>query len=100
MFQLPFADGEFDTIILDDVLTTTERPEEALTEAQRLLKAGGRILLLSSASGNDIAGLRQNFTNWAAAAGMRLARPRSIPQKNPDWLLAVATPTDRAVAAA
>lgn len=100
MFQLPFADGEFDTIILDDVLTTTERPEEALAEAQRLLKAGGRILLLSSASGNDIAELRQNFTNWAAAAGMRLARPRSIPQKNPDWLLAVATPTDRAVAAA
>lgn len=100
MFQLPFADGEFDTVILDDVLTTTERPEKALAEAQRLLRPGGRILLLSSASGYDIAELRQNFTDWAAATGMRLTRPRSIPQKSPDWLLAVATPTDRAVAAA
>ena len=100
MFQLPFADGEFDTVILDDVLRTTKRPEKALAEAQRLLRPGGRILLLSSASGDDIAELRQKFTDWAAATGMRLARPRSIPQKKPDWLLAVATPTDRAVAAA
>ncbi|MGB5257250.1 MAG: metalloregulator ArsR/SmtB family transcription factor [Woeseiaceae bacterium] len=100
MFQLPFGDGEFDTIILDDVLRTTERPEKALAEAERLLRPGGRILLLSSTSGEDIVALQQNFSDWAAATGMRLARPRSIPQKNPDWLLAVATPTDRAVAAA
>lgn len=100
MCQLPFADGEFDTIILDDVLGKTERPEKALAEAQRLLKPGGRILLLSATRGDDVTELRQHFTDWAAATGMRLARPRSIPQKNPDWLLAVATPADRAIAAA
>ncbi len=100
MLQLPFPDSEFDTIILDDVLSGARNPEKALAEAQRLLKEGGRLLLLASATGNDIDDLRQNFTDWAAAAGMRLARPRSIPEKNPDWLLAVATPADRAVAAA
>lgn len=100
MFDLPFADAEFDTIILDDVLTGADRPERALGEARRLLKAGGRILMLSSVGDNETADMRQKFTDWAAATGMRLARPRSIPGKNPDWLLAVATPADRAVAAA
>lgn len=100
MLQLPFADAEFDTVILDDVLTTTDRPEAALTEAQRLLRPGGRVLLLASAGDHDMPQLQRKFTDWAAATGMRLARPRSIPEKNPDWLLAVATPADRAVAAA
>lgn len=100
MFDLPFPDGEFDTIILDDVLTTAERPQDALAEAGRLLRPGGRILLLASVSDDDIVALRKKFTDWAATTGMRLAQPRSIPQKKPDWLLAVATPADRAVAAA
>jgi len=100
MLALPFEDGEFDTIILDDVLPGDETPEKALLEAQRVLRRGGRLLLLASADNNDVADLRQKFTDWAAATGMRLARPRSIPEKNPDWLLAVATPADRAIAAA
>ena len=100
MLALPFEDGEFDTIILDDVLAADEAPEKALLEAQRVLRRGGRLLLLASADNNDVADLRQKFTDWAAATGMRLARPRSIPEKNPDWLLAVATPADRAIAAA
>lgn len=100
MFSLPFADGEFDTIILDDVLAGTDQPKKALDEALRLLKAGGRILLLASVGNKGIGELKNNFTEWAAATGMRLARPRSIPGKNPSWLLAVATPADRAIAAA
>ena len=46
MYELPFADGEFDTVILDDVLGTAERPMTALSEARRLLKPAGRLLLL------------------------------------------------------
>ena len=100
MFDLPFAENEFDTIIMDDVLTSAERPEKALAEARRLLRAGGRIILLASAGDRDVTELKQKFTDWAATSGMRLARPRSIPQKKPDWLLAVATPVDRVEAAA
>lgn len=100
MFALPFEDNEFDTIILDDVLSGAEEPDKALAEARRLLKAGGRILLLASVAGTDAADLRQKFTEWAVATGMRLANPRSVPDKNPEWLLAVATPTARAAAAA
>ena len=100
MFSLPFADAEFDTIILDDVLAGARNPQKVLAEALRLLKSDGRILLLASVGDKNAAELNQKFTEWAASTGMRLARPRSIPEIKPDWLLAVATPTGRAVAAA
>ncbi len=100
MFSLPFADAEFDTIILDDVLAGTEQPQTALAEAQRVLKSGGRILLLASIRNQSVVELNEQFTEWAASTDMRLARPRSIPEKNPDWLLAVATPSGRSAAAA
>lgn len=100
MYSLPFPDDEFDTIILDDVLLAAERPEKAVAEAMRLLRPGGRILLLASVVSCDIDELQKKYTDWASATGMRLAKPRSIPDKDPDWLLAVATTADRAVAAA
>ncbi len=100
MYSLPFADAEFDTIILDDVLVSAGEPPKALAEALRLLKSGGRILLLASVGDKDVDELNDKFTEWAALTGMRLAKPRSIPEIKPDWLLAVATPSGRAIAAA
>ncbi|MDH3490492.1 MAG: metalloregulator ArsR/SmtB family transcription factor [Gammaproteobacteria bacterium] len=100
MFSLPFADAEFDTIILDDVLVGAGEPQKALAEALRLLKGGGRILLLASVGDKGVDELNDKFTEWAALTGMRLAKPRSIPEIKPDWLLAVATPSGRAIAAA
>ncbi len=98
--SLPFADGEFDTIILDDVLDDTERPEQALAEALRLLRKDGRILLLASVADTNVNEITDRYTRWAASTGLRLAKPRSIPQTAPDWLLAVATPSVGAAAAA
>jgi len=100
MFSLPFDSGEFDTVILDDVLVANERPTDAIEEALRVLGDGGRILLLGSVGDEDIAELKDNFAEWAAATGLRLATPRSIPASNPAWLLAVATPVRRVSAAA
>ena len=91
MYSLPFADQEFDTIILDGVLGEAERPTDVIAEALRLLKAGGRVLLLSATGGRSADELRSDFTDWAAQTGLRLAPPRSIPDKNPGWLLGVAT---------
>ena len=91
MYSLPFADGEFDTIILDDVLAEAERPVAAVEEARRLLKQGGRLLFLASSSGAGVDRLKQDFASLAAQAGVRLAPPRTIPENNPGWLLGVAT---------
>jgi len=100
MMALPFEDREFDTIILDDVLRPATDPVAAITEAKRLLNPGGRLILLASLSDADAGDVRQQLSTWAGAAGLRLASPRAIPSKNPGWLLAVATLSDRATAAA
>ncbi|MCH9694309.1 MAG: metalloregulator ArsR/SmtB family transcription factor [Gammaproteobacteria bacterium] len=100
MVALPFDDGEFDTIILDDVLQYAEDSTAAIEEAKRLLTRGGRILVLAATDDSNIDELRSQFALWAAEGGLRLAAPRAIPNNNPGWLLAVATPADHASAAA
>jgi ubiquinone/menaquinone biosynthesis C-methylase UbiE/DNA-binding MarR family transcriptional regulator len=99
MYRLPFDDHEFDTIILDDVLTTAELPIRVLIEARRLLKPGGRILLLLSIDGNgEEPG--KTLARWSAAAHLRLAPARIATPNNPRWMLAVATVADNEAEAA
>jgi len=100
MYELPFADAEFDTVILDDVLGSSEDPAAVLREARRLLRPGGRLLLLAQTDEESVGVLRQQFAKWCKAAELRLAPPRQIPNKQPRWLLAVATVTDTASVAA
>ena len=91
MYSLPFDDGEFDTIILDDVLAGATEPTAAVEEAARLLKAGGRLLFLASVNGSGADNLKRDFATWAAQTGLRLAPPRPIPETDPGWLLGVVT---------
>lgn len=100
MYCLPFGSNEFDTIILDDVLATAARPVDVLLEAQRVLRAGGRLLLLQKAAGTDLAVLRGQLAAWSHDAGLRLKPARLAPQKNPVWLLAEARPAVSTSAAA
>ena len=100
MYELAFADGEFDTVILDDVLQESERPMVAIAEARRILKPGGRMLLLSRINGRDAAQFEKQLAVWCGAAGLRLTAPRHVPAKDPLWLLAVASLVDNKSAAA
>ena len=100
MYELPFADGEFDTVILDDVLGMAERPMTAINEARRLLKPGGRLLLLGQVDVGGIDKFQDQLVIWCRTAGLRLAPPRRIPGKQPRWLLAVATLADSQTVAA
>jgi ubiquinone/menaquinone biosynthesis C-methylase UbiE len=100
MYELPFAGAEFDTVILDDVLTGATDPAAVLREAGRLLRPGGRLLLLAAINANGVASMRQQFSNWCKAADLRLALPRQIPSNHSRWLLAVATAASSASVAA
>jgi ArsR family transcriptional regulator len=100
MYALPFADGEFDTAILDDVLADAERPYDALSETVRILRESGRLLVLQSLGGLQASELSARLAGWCASAGLRLAPARSIPAREPMWLLAVATRHDAVHAAA
>ena len=91
MYGLPFDDKSFDTIILDDVLSDAQRPADALREARRLLRTGGRMLMLATVGTHSVPELTGKFATWAAETGLRLAPPRPIPENHPGWLLGVAT---------
>jgi ArsR family transcriptional regulator len=100
MYQLPFADAEFDTIILDDVLGTAEQPVAVLREAARLLRDNGRLFILMALSNDPGDALRGALAGWSASAGLRLAPARAVPKTDPHWLLSVATmPQSRDAAA-
>lgn len=100
MYRLPFDDADFDTIVLDDVLTDAEHPVHVLREARRLLRPAGRLLLLLEIAQQDAADLRAQLADWSAAAGLRLAPPRLVPRAAPSWLLSVATLAESNSAAA
>lgn len=100
MYRLPFADNEFDTVILDDVLADAGDPLRAMEEAKRLLHPNGRLLVLQSLRGRPVMELQKSLAEWSRAAGLRLAPARFAPEKSPAWLLCVATRTDANAAAA
>lgn len=100
MYRLPFADAEFNTIIIDDVLVDARRPVRALAEARRLLRPGGRLIVLESVPGRNVRAIQQSLAAWSREAGLRLAPPRLVPQKAPAWLVSVATAAGDRVEAA
>lgn len=50
MHALPFADESFDLVVLMHALTYAETPAQAVAEAGRVLRPGGRLLLTSLAA--------------------------------------------------
>ena len=100
MYRLPFDDAEFNTIILDDVIADAAEPVRALIESRRLLKPGGRLLILQAVTDRTAASIQRSLADWSAAAALRLAPAHFVPAKSPVWLLSVATPADSKVAAA
>jgi SAM-dependent methyltransferase len=100
MYRLPFDDAEFDTIILDDVVTDAKEPVRALLEAKRLLRTRGRLLILQSIIDQPVANIEKRIAEDCAAAGLRLAAARLAPKLQPAWLLSVATAAHNRMTAA
>jgi ArsR family transcriptional regulator len=100
MYRLPFGAAEFDTVILDDTLSAAEEPVAALREARRMLREGGRLVILASTANASAANVKRGLADWCAEAELRLAPARLVPQSDPLWLLAVALPAQSSSAAA
>lgn len=100
MYSLPFENGEFDTVIVDDVLVGAERPVDVLEEALRTIQPAGRLLILTACGDQGPVTLAAELADWCREAGLRLSPPRAVPAKHPRWLLAVATRSQSSKAAA
>lgn len=100
MYRLPWDGAEFDTVILDDVLLDAERPVAVLLEARRILKPGGRLIVVARVDTEARKARSAKLPGWSADAGLRLAAPKLIPENQPRWMLATATQAEPSSAAA
>jgi SAM-dependent methyltransferase/DNA-binding transcriptional ArsR family regulator len=85
----PFEDRSADLVIVHQVLHYLENPEGVIAEAARILRPGGRLLLvdfaphdlefLREAQGHRRLGIRQeDMSEWADTAGLALQDPLSF----------------------
>jgi ubiquinone/menaquinone biosynthesis C-methylase UbiE/DNA-binding transcriptional ArsR family regulator len=90
MYQLPLPGASFDTVVIHQVLHYADRPAAAIQEASRVLRPGGRLLIVDFAPHAleflrvDHAHRRLGFTDdeildWCRAAGLEPARARHLP---------------------
>jgi ArsR family transcriptional regulator len=91
MYALPFADASFDTVTLDQVLYQAEHPAAAVAEAARLLRPGGRLLVVDYARGVEakrasidprVAGVgvsEDALAQWFEQAGLAAGPVRRLP---------------------
>ena len=76
LYQLPFPGASFDVAVIHQVLHYLEDPVEALSEAARVLRPGGTLLVADFAP-HEVAGLREEHAHrWLGFADEQLG----------DWL--------------
>ncbi len=93
--RLPFEAGSFDVAVMHHVLHLLDAPDEAIADAARLLRPGGRLVVADFAS-HDLRQLRtlhghrrlgiadDEMLAWAQAAGLEIEADRALPPAGPD----------------
>lgn len=97
MYQLPLADAACDTIVLHQVLHYADDPAAVIDEAARVLRPGGRLLVIDLMPHNreelrvERRHLRLGFADeavcgWMAQAGLKARVAGRLPPEGPDAL--------------
>ncbi len=82
--NLSFADGSFDCVVAQFVITTVPQPEKTLDEFARVLKPGGEIVLVNHIGAER--GLRASFERWFSQHARKLGWSPEFPFKRiADW---------------
>jgi SAM-dependent methyltransferase len=96
----PFEAGSFDVAVMHHVLHLLDEPGEAIVDAARLLRPGGRLLVADFAThdleelctlhGHRRRGIADDeMEGWAQAAGLGVESDRSLPPAGADEQLTV-----------
>ncbi|MBU0726454.1 MAG: metalloregulator ArsR/SmtB family transcription factor [Alphaproteobacteria bacterium] len=93
MYQLPLAGAEIDAAILHMVLHYAERPAAVIAEAARVLRPGGRLVVVDFAPHDQASLLQrqahrwpgfqdQEIAGWCAEAGLKVDTTAQLPGKS------------------
>jgi ArsR family transcriptional regulator len=72
MYRLPFADGSFDLVLMQMVLHHADDPPAALAEAARVLRTGGRAVVIDLAPHGNAEALQRLAHRWPGFAEGRM----------------------------
>ena len=92
MYALDADDASFDTVVLDCVLLGAERPAAVVTEALRVLRDGGRLIVTEYVGIDDGAAAGKRLVHALASAGVRCGPVRHATDTRGRHLVAVAIP--------
>lgn len=100
LFQLPYGERSFDLITLHQVLHYLEDPSAAVVEAARVLRPGGKVVIVDFAP-HALEFLREDHQHrrlgfadkevaqWCKAAGLSLSATRAFPPRGASGLTVV-----------
>jgi ubiquinone/menaquinone biosynthesis C-methylase UbiE len=81
MYDLPFAADSFDAVSFDHVLSAAERPGQAMREAARVLKKGGRVIIVEDQDRLEQAAddkPQAVLKRWLERAGMQCDKLKNL----------------------
>jgi ubiquinone/menaquinone biosynthesis C-methylase UbiE len=92
MYELPCEDAAFDTVTMDRVLGDAQRPADAIGEAARVLRRGGRLIVIERFDRLDEAPTQplQQLRRWFTQAGLETQRLRPCDLDCGHYLIATA----------
>ena len=94
MYRLPLPDAAFDLVVMQMILHHAEDPAAALAEAARVLRPGGRLLVVDLAA-HDHAECRDRLAHrWPGFADARMADLLGAAALSPGETLSVAGPLE------
>lgn len=92
MYDLPFAARTFDAVTLDHVLASAERPAVVIREAVRILRKGGKMIVIEDSERLAEAVKEEPqaiLRRWSARAGAHCEKIKSIHSERAQLVLAI-----------
>ncbi|MEN7342634.1 MAG: metalloregulator ArsR/SmtB family transcription factor [Pseudomonadota bacterium] len=71
MNDLRFSDDSFDTVVLDEILLSSDNPSQTIDEAVRVLRPSGRLLLIEQCAEAEQQTVATRMAALCAEAGLR-----------------------------